>query len=79
MIRPGGPGTRGRPASIDLFFRTLANGYGKDAIAILLSGAGADGALGMGHIKEEGGLAIVQDPAEAEYGEMPRSAIEPRW
>ena len=75
MIRPEEPGTRGRPASIDLFFRTLADGYGKDAIAILLSGTGADGTLGLGRIKEEGGLAIVQDPAEAEYGEMPRSAI----
>jgi two-component system CheB/CheR fusion protein len=62
--------------SIDVFFRTLADAYGRDAIAVLLSGAGSDGTLGLGRIKEQGGIVIVQDPAEAEYHEMPRSAIE---
>src|SRR5579864_6176381 len=47
---------RGMHTSIDLFFRTLAKTYGKHAIAILLSGTGADGTLGLGQIKEEGGF-----------------------
>jgi len=66
---------RGVHTSIDLFFRTLAKAYGKDSIAILLSGTGADGTLGLCQVKEEGGFVIVQDPAEAEYPDMPRSAI----
>src|SRR5215470_14132258 len=68
--------THGHPTSIDLFFRTLADAYGKDAVAILLSGAGADGTIGLGRIKEQGGFAIAQDPTEAEYDNMPRSAID---
>jgi two-component system CheB/CheR fusion protein len=68
--------TRRGHSSIDLFFRTLADGYGKNAIAILLSGAGSDGTLGLRRIKEAGGFVIAEDPAEAEYPEMPRSAIE---
>jgi two-component system, chemotaxis family, CheB/CheR fusion protein len=77
MIRPTEPErTHGHPTSIDLFFRTLADAYGKDAVAIVLSGVGADGTIGLGRIKEQGGFAIVQDPAEAEYDNMPRSAID---
>jgi two-component system CheB/CheR fusion protein len=65
----------GRRVPIDLFFRTLAEAYGKNAISIILSGTGTDGTLGLKRIKEEGGICIVQDPAEAEYDGMPRSAI----
>src|SRR5215469_3712379 len=68
--------THGHPTSIDLFFRTLADAYGKDCVAILLSGVGADGTIGLGRIKEQGGFAIAQDPSEAEYDNMPRSAID---
>ena len=66
----------GHPTSIDLFFRTLADTYGKDAVAVMLSGIGADGTVGIGRIKEQGGFAIAQDPNEAEYDNMPRSAID---
>jgi hypothetical protein len=48
----------------------------RDAIAIILSGIGADGTLGLRRIKEMGGFAIAQDPLEAEYDGMPRSAID---
>lgn len=76
MIRLAEPERpKGAHTSIDLFFRTMAKAYGKDAIAIVLSGTGADGTLGLGQIKEEGGFVIAQDPAEAEYDDMPRSAI----
>ena len=62
--------------TIDLCFRTLADVYGRNAIAILLSGTGADGTLGIGRVKEEGGFVIAQSPDEAEYADMPRNAID---
>lgn len=64
---------RGQRAPIDQFFRSLA-GHG-NSFAIILSGAGADGALGVRAVKEAGGIILVQDPNEAEYGSMPRAAI----
>jgi two-component system CheB/CheR fusion protein len=67
---------RGSPTSIDLLFRTLADAYGKNAVGILLSGAGSDGTFGLRRIKEAGGFVIAQDPSEAEYPEMPRNAID---
>jgi two-component system, chemotaxis family, CheB/CheR fusion protein len=65
---------RGRRAPIDLFFRSVAEQHG-DGFAIILTGAGADGAVGVKAVKEGGGLILVQDPNEAEYPSMPRSAI----
>jgi two-component system CheB/CheR fusion protein len=65
---------RGRRAPIDLFFRSLAEQHG-DGFAIVLSGAGSDGSVGIKAIKEGGGVVLVQDPADAEYSSMPRSAI----
>jgi two-component system CheB/CheR fusion protein len=61
---------------IDLFFRSVAARYRERAITIILSGTGSDGSLGIGRVREEGGVNIVQDPEEAEYSPMPRSAIE---
>ncbi len=65
---------RGQRAPIDQFFRSLAEQHG-DGFAILLSGGGSDGALGVRAVRERGGLILVQDPDEAEHGSMPRSAI----
>src|SRR5690348_3871486 len=65
---------RGQRAPIDLFFRSLAEKLG-DGFAVILSGAGADGAIGVRAVKEAGGIILVQDPSEAEYASMPRSAI----
>jgi two-component system, chemotaxis family, CheB/CheR fusion protein len=59
----------------DFFLRSLAEEYGERAVCAILSGTGADGSLGVKAIKEKGGLVIVQDPAEAAYDGMPRSAI----
>jgi two-component system, chemotaxis family, CheB/CheR fusion protein len=61
---------------IDYFFRSLAQDQAERAIAIILSGTGSDGTLGLQAIKGEGGLVIIQDPASAEYGGMPQSAID---
>ena len=65
---------RGRRAPIDHFFRSLASKHG-DGFAIILTGAGSDGSVGVKSIKEAGGLIFVQDPKEAEYPSMPRNAI----
>jgi two-component system CheB/CheR fusion protein len=65
---------RGRRTPIDLFFRSVAERSG-DGFAVILSGAGSDGAIGVRAIKEAGGIILVQEPNEAEYSSMPRSAI----
>ncbi|MBB4183499.1 two-component system CheB/CheR fusion protein [Sinorhizobium terangae] len=65
---------RAHRAPIDLFFRSLAEEHGP-GFAVILTGAGADGAIGVKAIKEAGGIVLVQDPNEAEYASMPRNAI----
>jgi two-component system, chemotaxis family, CheB/CheR fusion protein len=65
---------RWQRAPIDLFFRSLA-AEGGDNFAIVFSGAGSDGSVGIKAVKEAGGIILVQDPDEAEYGSMPRSAV----
>ncbi|MDR5753273.1 MULTISPECIES: CheR family methyltransferase [unclassified Caballeronia] len=65
----------GRPVAIDLFFRSLAENHRERAISIVMSGSGSDGAVGIGRIKEQAGVTLVQSPDDAEYDEMPKSAI----
>jgi len=65
---------RGKRAPIDLFFRSLAKQHG-DGCAVILTGAGSDGTIGVRAVKESGGIILVQDPNEAEFPSMPRSAI----
>lgn len=62
-------------APIDHFLRTLASTHDGSAIAVILSGTGSDGTLGINDVKAKGGLIVVQDPNEAEYDGMPQSAI----
>jgi two-component system, chemotaxis family, CheB/CheR fusion protein len=59
----------------DFFLRSLAEECGERAICAILSGTGTDGSLGLKAVKEQGGLVIVQDPEEAAFDGMPRSAI----
>jgi two-component system CheB/CheR fusion protein len=65
----------GSRVAIDLFFRSLADSYGRNAVCIVLSGTGSDGTAGLKRIKENNGFAIVQDPGDAEFDAMPLSAI----
>ena len=62
--------------SIDVLFESAARAWGALVVAVILSGASADGAQGMRMVKAAGGLTIAQDPAEAEAPLMPRSAID---
>lgn len=68
------PGER-FPKTIDKFFHSLATDQKNHAIGVVLSGADADGALGLKAIKGEGGIALVQSPDSAMHGDMPRSSI----
>ena len=60
--------------SIDLFLRSLADDQLEKAIAIILSGTGSHGTLGLKAVKAAGGMALVQDPKTAGYPSMPESA-----
>lgn len=61
--------------SIDATFESAAAVFGTDTIAVLLSGANADGADGLKTVRIAGGLALVQSPETAEVAYMPEQAI----
>jgi len=69
------PGRDRQRISIDLFFTALADAHRERAVAIVLSGTGGDGSVGLARIKEMGGLTFAQSPEEAEYSSMPRASI----
>lgn len=69
---------RGLRLPIDFFLRSLADDRQKRSIAVILSGMGSDGTLGVKAVKEHGGLVLAQEPASAKFDSMPRSAIESR-
>jgi two-component system, chemotaxis family, CheB/CheR fusion protein len=73
LLEPVAP--RGQRLVIDLFFRSLAQDQHEHAIAIVLSGTGSDGALGVRSVKGEGGMVMAQTPSTTEFDGMPRSAI----
>lgn len=62
--------------SADLLFESVAGSYGERSIAVVLSGTGVDGAMGVRAVKARGGTVIVQDPATAEFTGMPKAALE---
>ena len=69
------PKDRSGRYEVDLFFRTLADTHGPRGVAVVLSGADSDGAIGIKRVKERGGLTIAQDPDEAQHPSMPETAI----
>ncbi|TBW26418.1 CheR family methyltransferase [Gramella sp. KN1008] len=60
---------------IDMFFESMAKQRKERAIGIVLSGTGSDGTRGVRAIKENDGMVMVQEPSEAKFDGMPKSAI----
>lgn len=67
---------RGLRLPIDQFFRSMAEDRGEHSLAVVLSGMGSDGTLGLRAIKAQAGAAFVQAPDDAKFDSMPRSAID---
>lgn len=71
-----GPRENGHRPAIDPTMRSVAQAYGDRAIAVVMSGTRDDGTAGAIAIERAGGRVVVQDPEEAHFGAMPRSALE---
>jgi len=76
ILKVSQPRTRdGARLPFDFLLHSLADEYAGQVICVILSGTLADGSLGLKAVKKKGGFVIVQDPEEATYDGMPRSAI----
>jgi len=74
LLEPAAP--RGLRLPIDFFFRSLAAERGEQSVGVILSGMGSDGTLGLRAIRERAGATFVQEPTDAKFDGMPRSAID---
>jgi two-component system, chemotaxis family, CheB/CheR fusion protein len=76
LSEPASP--RGQRLPIDVFLRAMAEDQRAASVAVILSGMGTDGTLGLKAVKEHGGLVLVQEPSSAKFDSMPRSAVDTR-
>jgi two-component system chemotaxis response regulator CheB len=74
-LNEGLPVNRHRP-SVDVMFRSLAQNVGSNAIAVLLTGMGDDGAQGMKEMHEAGATTLVQDEKTSVVWGMPGAAVK---
>jgi two-component system, chemotaxis family, protein-glutamate methylesterase/glutaminase len=73
-LSQGAPVNRHRP-SVDVLFRSAANVAGRNAVGVILTGMGKDGAVGMQEMKESGAYTYAQDESTCVVFGMPKEAI----
>ncbi|MGA8037893.1 MAG: chemotaxis response regulator protein-glutamate methylesterase [Candidatus Acidiferrales bacterium] len=70
------PRVNGHRPSADVLFQSVAQEFGKNAVAVIMTGMGEDGVAGMGAVQSAGGSTIAQSPESCVVDSMPRIAIE---
>jgi two-component system chemotaxis response regulator CheB len=70
------PPVNGHRPSVDVLFRSVAEQFGKQSVAVLMTGMGDDGAEGLGAVKQAGGMTIAQSEESCVVYGMPKAAIE---
>jgi two-component system chemotaxis response regulator CheB len=65
------PPVRFARPSVDVLLESAADAFGSALVAVIMTGAGSDGSNGLKRVKESGGIAVVQDPDDAEADSMP--------
>ena len=75
QVHKGGPVSFARP-SVDVLFRSVANAYGRGALAVIMTGMGSDGLDGCEEIKRRGGSILVQDKKTSIVWGMPGFVVE---